>query len=250
MSSVALAGFRAGFATARPPRYDPLVAGTRARLAGYIASAIGVAALTPHARPGFAAFALSPGGLAVVAIALSLGGDGIEEMGTLRRIRAGLVLRLVAAVLVVQAVGWRFADGLGEGAVAFGEALIAAGLVGVAFFAYRDARVLGDLRHGQRISLRRIGERDLEIAIGGAAITVPLVAVGRVAPARATNGRGLLLAVDTDARTEGPVAELPWVEERLRSRTLFLDEHQLGGDARDVARRIADAKAREPGGYR
>jgi hypothetical protein len=226
------------------------MAGSRVRLGGYAFTAFGLAALMPGQRHGLADFALSSAGIAMAAIVLSLAGDGVEELGSARRIRVGLGLRLTAAVVAFGAAASRLAAGFDGRAGDFGVVLVVLGLVGVGAFAYRDGRVLDDLRFGQATSLRRIGERALEIDAAGASVTIALDEIVGTALAPTAGGRGLLIMVEADARIDGPATRLTWVEERLRQRSFFLDEHQLGGDALDVARRIARAKAREPGGYR
>jgi hypothetical protein len=224
--------------------------GSRARIAAQVGAAFGVAALMPNGGRSAIGFALSPAGLAVAGIAVALAGEGIEESGTARRIRLGLGLRLLgAAMLAVAAIAVGL-GGVGQGAGGFGAILVMLGLGGTLFFATRDLKVLGDLRAGQRLSLRKVGESSLDLEAAGVAVRLPLAAIAGVALGATTTTRGLMIAVEADARIEGPASELPWTEERVRSRTFFLDEYQLGGDALELAQRIAEAKARERGGYR
>jgi hypothetical protein len=223
--------------------------GSRLRAIAFIATAFGVAALGPQNRGGPLGFALSAAGLAVVGVAAAIAGEGIEEIGTMRWIRAGIAARLAGAAIVFVAVTWGYAAG-DPTSRAFATLLIGPGLLGVAAFTRKDARLFADVRSGEALSLRRIGDRHLEIEAAGAAIRVPLGALLGVTPAKTLAGRGLLVAVERDAKIEGASEKLPWFEERVHARVFYLDEHQLGGDAAETATRVAEATARERGGYR
>jgi len=193
-----------------------------------------------------AAFLASPAGLGIVAIVMLLVGESVEETGTLRRIRMGASIRVAAAATLAASVAWLLLMGaVGTGAALVGWALVALGLGGAGYFAHEDAQVLADVRYGQRIALRRLTDRGLEIDADGASVLVLHASILSVTG----NGRCLIFEVDRSAAIEGASA-LPWAEERVRSRVFYLTEHQLGADAVELAGRIADMQAREPGGYR
>jgi hypothetical protein len=222
---------------------------SRARVGVHVAAALGVACLMPLEHPSPLAFAFSPAGLAIAAVLATLAGESVEESGTARRIRAGLVIRLIGTALVAGAIGWVVLIGVGVGAVGLGATLAGLGFAGSIAFSVRDGRVLQDLRFGQRISLRAITAKRLELDAAGSAIGIPLASVLGVAIAKTATRRGLMIAIEADAKIDGPARDLPWVEERVRSRKLFLDEYQLGDDADAAAKRVARAQAIE-GGYR
>ena len=216
----------------------------------YVATCFGVAALMPRGVRGVAAFLASPAGLGIVAIVMLLVGESVEETGTLRRIRMGASIRVAAAATLAASVAWLLLMGaVGTGAALVGWALVALGLGGAGYFAHEDAQVLADVRYGQRIALRRLTDRGLEIDADGASVLVLHASILSVTVGGTANGRCLIFEVDRSAAIEGASA-LPWAEERVRSRVFYLTEHQLGADAVELAGRIADMQAREPGGYR
>ncbi len=230
-----------------------MIYGFRGRVFAFCLPAFGLAIMAPAGgTSGFQGFVLSPPGLAFVALALMALGASVEDTGTLRRIRLGVGLRLLAAALLVPAAAWAGVIGAPSSSLAtFGWGVAFVGLALVTGLARRDAGVFADPRHAQDTRLESISRDALRLVVHGKALSIPSGAVRRAAVGSNLEGRVALIEVSGREAITGDADALAWIARGTQGDTFVLTEHQAGLDAEVLAQRVleAAAAARE-GGYR
>lgn len=227
--------------------------GTQGRAFAIAFSSFGLAVLASSAfRGGFLPFLLSPPGLCVVALGLVMLGLSVEETGTVRRIRLGVAIRLLAFVLVIVAGVWAIFDGaLGAMFAVFGFSLFGIGVAGAAVGFLFDKGVFADVRHGQAVRLENISANFVSLRVRGRDVTIPTASLRGVALARDLDGRGVFVLVRSRDDVVGGAELLPWVATTREGETLILTEHEAGLDAEVLATRLSEAAAAaREGGYR
>jgi hypothetical protein len=193
-----------------------------------------MAAMAPrrHEPGSFADFMLRPTGAMIVCVALVMIGLSIEESGTIKRIRIGIALRLLAAAGAAVATCCALALGAPTLSVfMIGFTLVAAGGVLIAYQARFDLAVYEDPRHGQRLRLEKLSADGLVLLAGERMVRIPL---GDVTSARVTasaSGSGVLLGLKRDSEARREAVPLPWMVIAVEEECFLITEHQAGLDA-------------------
>ncbi|MDI1475076.1 hypothetical protein [Polyangium sp. y55x31] len=225
---------------------------SQGRAFSYAFSSFGLAATAfSAARDGFLSFLLSPPGLPVMGLGLVMLGLSVEETGTVRRIRLGAGMRVLAFALVLVALVWAIAIGaLASELVVLGFMFFGAGVAGAAVGFVHDKGVVADVRYGQPIRLETISADFVSLRVRGRDVNVPTSILRGVGLARDLDGRGVFVLV----RSRDDIAggeELPWVATTREGETFILTEHEAGLDAEVLATRLTEAAAAaREGGYR
>lgn len=221
---------------------------SHARLFNHVVMVCALASLGASRR-GIGAFFSSSAGLGFAALLLFMAGASLEEAGSLLKIRAGALLRLLATLALAVAVVWACAsDDLTLWAL-MTKGVVALGLIGALLFAPRDVGILRDVRHAQRQRLLSVFPDGIELSLGEARVTIPAAAIASVALSRSEKGRGALLHLDPAALGQDALHLLGERGER-EELTLVLTEHQAATDAEVLVRRLRALSNRSPSGYR
>jgi hypothetical protein len=199
----------------------------------------GLAAVAPRGIQGFIGFLQAPPGLALIALVLVAVGQSVEETGTMKRIRFGIVLRLVAAPVLVIACAWAAMLGSpmtslttmafvlgGIGAIGFGLAL------------QHDWATYADVRYGQPVKVLDISKAGIEIETQQGRVIVALTDILAVRAAANLDGRAVIFLVDAAARKRETLAALPWIGATAEGDAFVLTEHQAGMDVEVLVQRV------------
>lgn len=215
--------------------------GFRARAFSVALICFGLATIAPPGLKGFVEFIQAPPGLAVIALILVALGFSIEESGTIRRIRLGIGLRLLASPILVVAVLWAMLLGSPlPGLAVMGFVLIGIGAIGVGLALQHDWATYADVRHGQSVHLEELSPSGLEIESNGVRTTV---AIGDILAARAVgnlDGRAVIFLVKETARKLKDMDGLPWIGATPEGDAFVLTEHQAGMDAEELVARMIE----------
>jgi hypothetical protein len=209
--------------------------GFRARAFSVALICFGLAVVAPPGLKGFVGFLQAPPGLAVVALALVAIGVSVEETGTLRRIRLGIGLRIVAVPILVAAVVWAMLLGSPLASLAtMGLVLGGVGAIGVGMALQYDWHAHADVRYGQPVRLVELSKAGLEIEANGQRCCV---AIGDILAVRAVgnlDGRAVIFLVNENARKRKDLEVLPWIGATPEGDAFALTEHQAGMDAEQL----------------
>ncbi len=201
----------------------------------------GLAAVAPPGLKGFVGFLQAPPGLSVVALSLVAIGVSVEETGTIRRIRWGIGLRILAVPILVAAAIWAMLLGSPlPSLAAMGFILGGVGAIGVGLALQHDWATYTDVRHGQPVRLVDLSRSGLEIESNGVRTTV---AMGDILVARAVanlDGRAVMFLINDDARKRKPMDALPWIGATPEGDAFVLTEHQAGMDAEQLVARMIE----------
>lgn len=213
--------------------------GFRARAFSVALICFGLAAVAPRGIQGFIGFLQAPPGLALIALVLVAVGQSVEETGTMKRIRFGIVLRLVAAPVLVIACAWAAMLGSpmtslttmafvlgGIGAIGFGLAL------------QHDWATYADVRYGQPVKVLDISKAGIEIETQQGRVIVALTDILAVRAAANLDGRAVIFLVDAAARKRETLAALPWIGATAEGDAFVLTEHQAGMDVEVLVQRV------------
>lgn len=221
------------------PLVNRFFLGFRARAFSVALVCFGLAAVAPQGLEGFVGFLQAPPGLAVVALTLVAIGVTVEETGTIRRIRWGIGLRLLAVPILIAAVFWALLLGSPMPSLAImGFVLGGIGAIGVGLALHHDWATYADVRHGQSVRLVNVSRSGIEINSNGERTTV---AIGDILVARAVanlDGRAVIFLVNEDARKRKDLDNLPWIGATPDGDAFVLTEHQAGMDAEQLAARV------------
>lgn len=200
----------------------------------------GFAVLAPQGLKGIDAFLQTPLGPGVVALA-SIGiGMSIEELGTMRRIRQGILMRLSVPFLIGVGAVWALILGAPNASLAtFGWLLFLIGFIPTLYIFRHDLAVYKDPRHGQPIALLDIGQKYLRIRTPNDEITIPLRKILGVIPVAGLNGRGVIITVAGKESLKGPISNLPWMAAQVSGDSFVMTEHQLAMNAETFSAAIA-----------
>ncbi|KYF48498.1 hypothetical protein BE08_19315 [Sorangium cellulosum] len=221
----------------------------RTMLIGLCCAAL--ACMTPAGSKGVLPFLASPAGPGVAALALVAVGTSVEELGTIRRIRIGAGLCVVAAALVAAGGLWGAALAALGGSIAWPVWLLyGAGAAGVVLALRRDVAVLRDPRHGQSVRLEAISADAVRLTANGAPVTIPAALIRGVSLATDLEGRGVFVRLGSRDKVIGDARALPWVAAHRDGDTLLLTEHQAALDAEVLAVRLLEAASAGEGEYR
>ncbi|WP_437285036.1 hypothetical protein [Sorangium sp. So ce406] len=221
----------------------------RAMFIGLACAAL--ACMTPPGPKGVLSFLASPAGPGVAALAVMAVGTSVEELGTIRRIRIGAGLCVVAAALVAAGGLWGAAlAALGAPSVWPAWLLYGAGASGVALALRRDVAVFRDPRHGQSVRLEGISADAVRLTANGAPVTIPAALIRGVSLATGPDGRGVFILLGSRGKVIGDARALPWVAAHRDGDTLLLTEHQAALDAELLAARLLEAASAGEGEYR
>jgi hypothetical protein len=225
----------------RPPA---ILLGLRARVFTYAAAGVSLIFGVPQFQGKLVEFLLTPPGLSVIAVGLIALGISIEQSGTLARARVGIGVRLAAPALLAAAAVR--AAAIGSTHVG-GWTAFAAFSAPIALVTAYDARLFGDLRHGQATRLETIARGALEITAEGEPILVPIDAIVGVTVGESSVGRAVLVHVAQKNLIHGDASRLPWIGATADRDIFALTEHQCNRDARAVMGEIAANAANGPG---
>jgi hypothetical protein len=213
--------------------------GFRARAFSVALICFGLAAVAPRGIQGFIGFLQAPPGLALIALVLVAVGQSVEETGTMKRIRFGIALRLVAAPVLVIACAWAAMLGSpmtslttmafvlgGIGAIGFGLAL------------QHDWATYADVRYGQPVKVLDISKAGIEIETQQGRVIVALTDILAVRAAANLDGRAVIFLVDAAARKRETLAALPWIGATAEGDAFVLTEHQAGMDVEVLVQRV------------
>ncbi|XXX73348.1 hypothetical protein WMF30_37485 [Sorangium sp. So ce134] len=214
-------------------------------------SCAALACMAPAGPKGVLSFLASPAGPGIAALALMALGTSVEELGTIRRIRIGAALCIVAAALVAAGGLWGAAlAALGAPVPWPAWLLYGAGAMGVALALGRDIAVYRDPRHGQSVRLEAISADAVRLTAGGAPVTIPASLIRDVTLAKSPEGRGVFILLAGRDKVIGDARALPWVAARRDGDALLLTEHQAALDAELLAARLLEAASAGEGEYR
>ena len=221
------------------PLVNRFFLGFRARAFSIAFICFGLAAVAPPGLKGFVGFLQAPPGLALVALTLVAIGVSVEESGTIRRIRWGIGLRLLAVPILIAAVFWAMLLGAPLQSLAImGLILGGIGAIGVGFALQHDWATYADVRHGQSVRLTDLSRSGIEIEANGGRVTV---AIGDILLARAVanlDGHAIIFLVNQDARKRKDLDVLPWIGATPEGDAFVLTEHQAGMDAEQLVARV------------
>lgn len=193
--------------------------------------AFGLAAVAPSGIKGFVGFLQAPPGLAVVALALMAIGLSVEETGTIRRIRLGVGMRLVAVPILVVAAFWAMTLGAPMPSLAtMGLVFAGAGFVGVLIALQHDWGVYGDVRYGQPVRFVELTQSGVVIEAKGEQATVRMADILALRGAQNLDGRAIVFLVNEKTRERKNMELVPWVGATPEGDAFVLTEHQLGMD--------------------
>jgi hypothetical protein len=212
----------------------------RPRSMAAVLACLGLATMAPHGLHEVPGFLLSPAGVGIVALGLILIGVSVEESGTIRRIRLGIGIRLVAPLALALAATWALVGTAGgASSQTFGWFLFALGAAGVLATVRHDLSTFRDPGHGQRIRLEGLSPTALQICVDGDLITIPSSVLVGVQIAAGTTGRGIFIAVSSREPITGPSEQLPWSVGTRDLDMFLMDEYQAGIDVDVFAAKIA-----------
>lgn len=216
--------------------------GFRARAFSVALICFGLAAVAPRGIQGFIGFLQAPPGLALVALVLVALGQSIEETGTIKRIRFGIAMRLLAAPALVIACAWAAILGAPMPSLAM-MALVLGGMgaIGFGLALQHDWATYADVRHGQPVKLQEISKAGIEIETADGRAVVVLTDILAVRAAANLDGRAVIFLVKPEARTSKNLARLPWMGATPDGDTFVLTEHQAGIDVEVLVKRVLDA---------
>ncbi len=215
--------------------------GMRARAMAYAFPAFGLAAMGPSGpRPGgFVDFMQEPPGAVIVCLGLCALGLTVEESGTLGRIRAGIAMRLAAAVGLLLTIVWFAVRGAEVPSLSgLGWALIVPGLAAAGYGATFDLAAYRDPRHGQTLRLEKLSPEGLLLTAGGRLVRIPIADITSATVAESLAGKGVLIGVRASAAVRQEGVPLPWVLTGIDEDRFVLTEHQAGLDAPTLVQRI------------
>ena len=203
-----------------------------------------VAAVAPRGMKGFVAFMQAPPGLAVVALALVALGLSVEETGTIRRIRLGIAMRLVAVAMLVLSVLWACWLGSPLPSLAITAFIIGGmGAIGVIPAFLHDWSTFADVRHGQPIKLLELSRSGVEIETNGVRTTVAITDILAVRAVENMDGRGVIFLVKAKEERRTDMEDFPWAAATPEGDAFVLTEHQAGMDAYQIIARIVTMTA-------
>lgn len=201
--------------------------------------AFGLAAVAPPGIKGFMGFIQAPPGLAVVGLAIMAIGFSVEEMGTIRRIRLGIAMRLASIPILVAAVIWGLLLGSPMASLAaMGFVLGGFGAIGVAIASQHDWATYADVRHGQPVRLVELSSQGLEIESERGRSTVALGDILGVRGVQDLDGRAVVFLVKEEARKRKDMDVVPWVGATPEGDAFMLTEHQAGMDVEQLVARV------------
>lgn len=200
----------------------------------------GFAILAPQGLKGIDAFLQTPLGPGVLSLASIAIGMSIEELGTMRRIRQGIFMRLSVPFFIGAGALWALILGAPNASLAtFGWILFLIGFIPTLFIFRHDLAVYKDPRHGQPVALLDIGEKHLRIRTQNDEIAIPLRKILGVVPVAGLNGRGVIITVAGKESLKGPISSLPWIAAQISGDSFVMTEHQLAMNAETFAAAIA-----------
>jgi hypothetical protein len=218
---------------------------------------MGLAVVAPSGLKGADVFLRAPLGLGVLALAAIALGMSVEETGTVRRIRLGIAIRLLAPCLLAAGGIWAALTSNERSPEAFGFALFVLGAALTLYAARHDVAVLADLRSGQPIRLEEISGGSLRLSINHgetgetSEIIIPTSELVGAAAAQSLDGRGVFITVKSRDHIKGNAGVLPWVAVSADGDTFLLTEHQAAMDTEAlIAQLRGAAQAGRQGGYR
>ena len=200
----------------------------------------GLAAVAPPGIKGFAGFMQAPPGLAVIALALMAIGFSIEEMGTIRRIRLGVGLRILSVPIIVAAVLWAIMLGSPMPSLAMmGFVLGGVGAIGVGLAFQFDWATYADVRYGQPVRLVELSNRQLEIESDRGRASVAIADILAVRGVQNLDGRAVVFLVNEQARKRKDMDAVPWIGATPEGDAFVLTEHQAGMDIEQLMAKVA-----------
>ncbi|MBK9258408.1 MAG: hypothetical protein IPM54_01065 [Polyangiaceae bacterium] len=216
--------------------------GFRARAFSMALVCFGLAAAAPRGLKGFVEFLKAPPGLAVVALGLMAIGVSVEESGTIKRIRFGIGLRILATAVLVAAVIWGLLLGAPLPSLSYmGFALGGVGAIGVAIALQHDLAKYADVRHGEPVKLLELSGAGLDIEANGERVTVAVADILAASAVANLDGRAVIFLVSEAARRRRDMHALPWIGATVDGDAFVLTEHQAGMDADELVRRVVEA---------
>jgi len=222
--------------------------GFRARALSVAFICFGLAAVAPPGIKGFVGFLQAPPGVAVVALVLVALGSSVEESGTIRRIRLGIGMRLLAVPILVAAAVWAMLLGSPLPSLAvMGLVLGAMGAIGVGIAFQHDWATYADVRHGQPVKLVELSSSGLEIETNGVRTSVAIADILAARAVENLDGRAVIFLVNEEARRRKDMDALPWIGATVEGDAFVLTEHQAGMDAQQIIARMVTMM---PGGRR
>jgi hypothetical protein len=221
------------------PAVNRFFLGFRVRAFSVALISFALAAVAPPGIKGFAGFIQAPPGLAVVALALVAIGLSVEETGTIKRIRVGIALRLLAAPILVAACAWAMVLGSPTpGLATMGVVLGAIGAVGFGIALQYDWAAYADVRHGQSVKLVHLSKAGIDLETTEGRATIALSDLLGVRAVAGLDGRAVVFLVKEEARDRSDLAAVPWVGATPDGDAFVLTEHQAGMDAEQLTGRI------------
>lgn len=213
---------------------------TRAFSVAFIS--FGLAAVAPRGIQGFAGFIQAPPGLAVVALALVAIGQSVEETGTIKRIRLGILLRLLAAPILVAACAWALVlDSPSPSIVTMALVLGGIGALGFGIAFQHDWATYADIRHAQSVKLEEVSNAGIELETRQGRRTIALTDLLAVRAVADFNGRAIVFLVNSEARNRSELDGVPWAGATPEGDAFVLTEHQAGMDAEELVKQVVVA---------
>jgi len=202
----------------------------------------GLAAVAPPGIKGFAGFIQAPPGLAVVALALVAIGQSVEETGTIKRIRLGILLRLLAAPILVAACAWAMMLGSPMESLAMMASVLGGiGAIGFGIALQHDWATYSDVRHGQAVKLVDVSASGLELETPRGRAVIALADILVVRATVNLDGRAIIFLVNMEARKRSDLAGVPWAGATPEGDAFVLTEHQAGMDAEELVKQVVVA---------
>lgn len=187
----------------------------------------------------------APPGLAVIALVLVAVGQSIEELGTIRKIRIGIALRLASAPVLVIACTWAMMLGSPmPSLVTMAVVLGGIGAVGYGLALQHDWATYGDVRYGQPVKLLDVSSTGLELETPQGRATIAIADILVVRAAANLDGRAVIFLVNPDVRNRNDLAGVPWVGATPEGDAFALTEHQVGMDVEVLVQRVLQAVSR------
>lgn len=187
-------------------------------------------------------FLQAPPGLALIALVLVAVGQSVEETGTMKRIRFGIALRLVAAPVLVIACAWAAMLGSPMPSLAtMAFVLGGLGAIGFGLALQHDWATYADVRYGQPVKVLDVSKAGIEIETQQGRVTMALTDILAVRAAANLDGRAVIFLVDAAARKRETLAALPWIGATAEGDAFVLTEHQAGMDVEVLVKRVVDS---------
>jgi hypothetical protein len=166
-------------------------------------------------------------------------GCSVEEFGTVRRIRWGVGLRILAAPILAAAVVWAMLLGSPLPSLAvMGFVLGGVGAIGVGIALQHDWATYADVRHDQPVRLVELSPSGLEVETNGVRSCVAIRDILSVRAVENLDGRAVVFLVNEDARNRKDMDALPWIGANRDGDAFVLTEHQAGMNAEQLVAQV------------